>query len=103
MPKKLNLPKLMDDAKVAPLTTAQFLADHLKKLELNATQASRKMGVSQSTLSRFLAGKSALTIELAIRIAKTFPLPLEALFRYDAGYKIWQAKQLLNADNGGSA
>ncbi|QTQ13644.1 HigA family addiction module antidote protein [Treponema parvum] len=47
-----------------------FLKDVLEPLGINVTDAAKMLGVTRKTLSEFVNGKSALSPEMAIRIAK---------------------------------
>ncbi|QTQ12147.1 HigA family addiction module antidote protein [Treponema parvum] len=47
-----------------------FLKDVLGPLGINITDAAKMLGITRKTLSEFVNGKSALSPEMAIRIAK---------------------------------
>ena len=97
MKRKLNLTSLMDKAGIEPLSVGVFLKNYLEKQELSASKAAAKMDCSQSTVSRLIKGDSDLTVDMAVRISKTFDIPVDALFNYDAHYKTWIAKKRLQA------
>lgn len=70
-------------------------ADVLPELGLTVTQAAEQLGVSRVQLSRFINGKSGVTPELAIRLAKWIPAPTAIMWlQMQADYDLWKAEQL---------
>lgn len=53
------------------------IREALKASELRPAEIARRSGVSEATLSRFIAGKVSLSIELVAKVAPVVGLKLE--------------------------
>ncbi|CAI3797678.1 helix-turn-helix transcriptional regulator [Rheinheimera sp. MM224] len=65
------------------------IKDFLVRKGLTAADAARDLGVAKSTITRLLNGESELSIDLAIKLKKTYNAPIDLLFRLEAEYKAW--------------
>nr|WP_322996434.1 HigA family addiction module antitoxin [Castellaniella sp.] len=67
--------------------------DVLPALELTVTEAAAQLGVSRVQFSRFINGRSGVTPELALRLAKWIPAPTAIMWlQMQADYDLWQAE-----------
>ena len=65
--------------------------DVLPALDLSVNQAAEQLGISSVTLSRVINGRSAITAEMALRVAKWVGNGLEIWLRVQGQYDLWQA------------
>lgn len=91
----MNLLGQITDQLGEPPGSAKLVERRLAKRELSVANASKLLGVSHSTLSRYLAGGS-LTVNLAAKLAK-LDLDVSTLFNLEAAKNAYQAKQLISA------
>jgi putative transcriptional regulator len=66
------------------------IANRIRRLrfdhgEMTQEELARLAGCTRQTIIALEQGKYVPSIELAFRIAKTFGVPLEEVFQYDAG------------------
>jgi len=67
--------------------------DVLPELQISVTDAARQLGISRVQLSRFVNGRSGVTPDLAIRLAKWLPAPSAIMWlQMQADYDLWQAE-----------
>ena len=64
-------------------------------LGLNITRAAEILQVRRATLSDLLAGKTALSPEMALRIEKAFGPSMDHLLRMQLAYDVAKARKLL--------
>lgn len=64
----------------------------IEPLGLTVTAAATLLGITRTTLSTFLNGRSALSPEMALRIEKAFGVRMETLMRMQNSYDISQAR-----------
>jgi len=67
--------------------------DVIKPLGLTVTDAAKHLGVTRKTLSAFLNGKSSLSPEMAVRIAKATRTTPESWLYMQAKIDLWKAEQ----------
>ncbi len=67
--------------------------DVIKPLGLTVTDAAKRLGVTRKTLSAFLNGKSSLSPEMAVRIAKATRTTPESWLYMQAKIDLWKAEQ----------
>lgn len=64
----------------------------IEPLGLTVTAAAAALGITRTTLSTFLNGRSALSPEMALRIEKAFGVSMGTLMRMQNSYDIAQAR-----------
>lgn len=65
----------------------------IEPLGLNVTKAAAILKVRRATLSDLLAGKAALSPEMALRIEKAFGPAMDHLLRMQLAYDVAQTRQ----------
>lgn len=70
-----------------------FFEDVLKPLNITITEAAVKLGVTRKTLSEFVNEKSALSTDMAIRIAKATKTSPESWLTMQFKLTLWLAMQ----------
>jgi antitoxin HigA-1 len=66
--------------------------DVLPELAISVTEAARQLGVSRVQFSRFINGRSAVSADLAIRLALWLGGSAQSWMRMQADYDLWQAE-----------
>lgn len=66
--------------------------DVLPELAISVTDAARQLGVSRVQFSRFINGRSAVSADLAIRLALWLGGNAQSWMRMQADYDLWQAE-----------
>lgn len=66
--------------------------DVLPELKISVTEAARQLGVSRVQFSRFINGHSAVSADLAIRLAMWLGGSAQSWMRMQADYDLWQAE-----------
>ena len=70
---------------MTPPHPGEFIrAEVLEELGLTVTKAAKLLGVSRTTLSNLLNGKSSLSPDMAMRIEKEFNIGMNMLLRMQA-------------------
>jgi len=64
----------------------------LEPLNLSVTQAAEYLGVTRKALSELLNGKSGISPEMALRLAKAFNTTPESWLSQQVHYDLWKAK-----------
>jgi len=67
--------------------------DVIKELNISITEAAKNLGVSRKTLSELINGKSNLTPEMAVRIAKSTNTSPESWINMQIKLDLWNVKQ----------
>ena len=65
----------------------------LEPLGISVTYTAEALGVSRKTLSSILNGRSGISPEMAIRLAKAFDTSPESWLNQQVQYDLWKAKQ----------
>jgi addiction module HigA family antidote len=65
----------------------------LEPLGLSITEGARILGVTRQTLTKIVNGKSGVSEEMAIRLAKAFGSTADAWVRMQASYDLAQARK----------
>ncbi len=64
----------------------------LEPLGLSVTAGAKVLGVTRQTLTKIVNGKSGISAEMAIRLAKAFGSTAEMWVRMQASYDLAQAR-----------
>ncbi|HNY22915.1 MAG TPA: HigA family addiction module antitoxin [Treponemataceae bacterium] len=67
--------------------------DVIKELDISITEAAKHLGVSRKTLSELVNGKSSLTPEMAVRIAKSTNTTPESWINMQIKLDLWKVMQ----------
>ena len=62
-------------------------------LGLTITEAAHKLNVTRKTLSELINGKSGISVEMALRLAKAFNTTAESWLTQQMLYDLWKARQ----------
>ena len=65
----------------------------LDPLGLSVTEGAKALGVTRQTLTKIVNGKSGISAEMAIRLAKAFGSSAESWVRLQAAYDLAEARQ----------
>ncbi len=65
----------------------------LTPLGITVTEAARALGVSRKSLSELLNGRSGVSPEMALRLAKAFDTTAETWLEQQMQYDLWQARK----------
>ena len=65
----------------------------LEPLGLSVTDGAKVLGVTRQTLTKIITGKSGISAEMAIRLAKAFGSTAEAWVRMQVSYDLAQARK----------
>ena len=68
----------------------------LEPLGISVTYAAEALGVSRKTLSSVLNGRSGISPEMAIRLAKAFDTSPESWLNQQIQYDLWKAELKMN-------
>lgn len=72
--------------------------DVLPALDMSVTEAAKAMNVSRQTLHRVLAGKSAITPEMALRIGKFCGNGPDIWLRMQEAHDLWHARRAIASE-----
>jgi addiction module HigA family antidote len=67
--------------------------DCLEPLSLSVTEGAKVLGVSRQTLTKIINGRSGVSAEMAIRLAKAFGSTADTWARMQAAYDLAQARK----------
>jgi len=77
-----------------PPHPGEFIAEvYLDPNGITGRELASKLGVSASTLNRVLTGKSGVSPEMALRLAKCLGRSAESWLAMQHNHDLWQAKQ----------
>jgi addiction module HigA family antidote len=65
----------------------------LEPLGLSVTEGANVLGVTRQTVTKIINGKSGISAEMAIRLAKAFGSTAETWVRIQASYNLAQARK----------
>jgi addiction module HigA family antidote len=86
------------DIERPPLHPGAIFEDLLPDLNMSVAEIAAKMGVTRQTLHRIIAGQTAITPEMALRIGKFCGNGPDLWLNMQAAYDLWYARQKLAAD-----
>lgn len=72
--------------------------DVLPSLGMSVTEAARILGVTRQALHRVIAGRAAISPEMALRIGKFCGNGPDVWLRMQTAYDLWVAEQKIGAD-----
>jgi addiction module HigA family antidote len=72
--------------------------DVLPALDMSVSDVARALGVSRQSLHRILAGKAAVTPEMALRIGKFCGNGPELWLRMQEAFDLWHARKSIASD-----
>ncbi len=79
-----------------PVHPGEVLRDDvLPALRLSVTEAARQLGVARQTLHRILAGRAAVTPEMAVRLGRFCGNGPGLWLRLQQTHDLWHAERLL--------
>jgi addiction module HigA family antidote len=91
-----ELPVNRKDIARPPTHPGEILGeDVLPALNLTISNAAERLGVSRQTLHRIIAGKTAVTPEMAVRLGKFCGNGPEGWLRMQEEYDLWYASRKL--------
>lgn len=73
-------------------------ATYLEPFGLSVRTLADKLGVAPSTLARVVAGKSGISPDMALRLAKALGRSPESWLAMQDNYDLWQARQTASLD-----
>lgn len=65
---------------------------------VTAASIARELGVSKSTFSRLLAGKSDITPEMAVRLSAVLGRTAESWLLMQDNYDLWKAREVVDTE-----
>ena len=85
-----------------PPHPGEFITEaYLEPNKLSGRALAATLGVSASTLNRILAGKSGISPEMALRLAKALGRSPESWLAMQGNHDLWQAKKHAKLDTVG--
>jgi antitoxin HigA-1 len=82
-----------------PPHPGEFIREvYLEELQVSARTVAAKLGVSPSTFTRLLNGKSSITPEMALRLSKTLGRSPESWLAMQNSYDLWQTAPLIDLE-----
>jgi antitoxin HigA-1 len=78
--------------KAPPHPGQHIRLEYLEPLGLSVTEAARILGVTRANLSNIVNGRSGISPEMAVRLAKAFGGSAEIWLRLQAGYDLAQVR-----------
>ncbi len=91
--------RAMRDPNRTPIHPGEVLReDVLPALGMSVSEAAKGLKVSRQTLHRLLAGKSAVTPEMALRIGKFCGNGPDIWLRLQEAFDLWHAQRAIGAE-----
>jgi addiction module HigA family antidote len=85
----------------APTHPGEILRmDVLPRLQISVSEAARQLRVTRQTLHRILAGRAAITPEMAVRLGKFCGNGPGLWLRMQQAYDLWHAQRRLRVEVG---
>lgn len=82
-----------------PPHPGEFITEaYLEPNKLSGRELAATLGVSASTLNRILVGKSGISPEMALRLAKALGRSPESWLAMQGNYDLWQARKHAKLD-----
>lgn len=87
------------DSETAPTHPGEILReDVLPALGLSVSEAAQELGISRQMLHRVLAGRAAVSPEMALRIGKFCGNGAEPWLRLQQAHDLWHAERALASE-----
>ncbi len=80
-----------------PVHPGKIIKHSLDLLDLNITDAAKRLGVTRQTLSRVINGKTAVSPEMAIRVSKALGSTPEHWLRMQMAYDMVQIREKVDS------
>jgi addiction module HigA family antidote len=78
-----------------PTHPGAIVARDLEALNMSVNACALAIGVTRAGLGKVVAGKSAVSAEMALRLAKFFRTTPELLMHMQVDYDLWEASQAI--------
>ncbi len=66
---------------------------YMEPLSLTITNLAEKLGISRKTLSSIINGRSSISVDIAMRLARAFDTTPESWLNAQMNLDIWKARQ----------
>lgn len=66
---------------------------HLEPLGLTVTEAAERLDIDRKTLSRIVNGQAAISVDMALKLAKSLGTSAKVWMGMQQAYDLWHAKQ----------
>jgi addiction module HigA family antidote len=76
-----------------PAHPGEVLREYLPET-LGITESAKRLGVTRQALSAVLNGRAGVTAQMALRLEAALGTSAEMWLEMQAGYDLWQARQL---------
>ncbi len=73
-----------------PAHPGKILKEYLA--DISISEASKRLGVTRTTLSRIINGKASITPQMALRLSQSLGTSVEIWLNMQNQYDIWQAQ-----------
>lgn len=79
---------------VAPCHPGEILFNlYMEPLSLTITELANRLGTSRKTLSAIINGRTSISVDMALRLAKAFNTSPESWLNAQMNLDIWKAQQ----------
>jgi len=89
-----NSYNITQDRPARPIHPGEVIADILDDLEMNQTQFSEILGISDQTLNQIIQGQQPITVDLAIRLGKALGNGHQLWLNLQQKVDVWDAWQI---------
>lgn len=69
---------------------------YMEPLNLSVSELANKLGISPDFLTNFIAGKCAVSVDLAMRLSRAFDTTPELWLNAQRNLDVWEARQGTN-------
>jgi len=76
-----------------PSPSGELIGDNLKKLGISVSAAARGLGITRQQLHNIIAGRSAITPEMAVRLEKAIGSTADTWLRMQMNYDLAQVRR----------
>lgn len=82
-----------------PASPGEVIADLLEELSVSNRHLARALNVAPSTVKRLIAGETAMTPEMAIRLAAVLGSTPQSWMNLQTHYSLWHAAQKIDVSH----